>query len=331
MKVLVIGGTGFVGRHLVRALTARGHDVTLFNRGRSGPDLFPGLKSIIGDREVSHEALRGLRFDAAVDTNGRQPASVREAASVLHNQVGHYTFISSISAYAALQPGGDISRPGSINEDSALASLADHLYDDRTVMTYGGRKAVCEQIVNEVFDNSALIVRPGLVVGPEDSTDRFTYWPVRYNEGGTILAPGTGSDDVRFIDARDLAIWLTKLIESGTRGTFNAVGPATPMTMRDMLTACADAAQAPSETIWVSEDFLSDHGVKPWSDMPVWAPGLIPIDNRKPVAAGLTFRPVAETALDTISWARSVRLQRPLQAGLSAAREAELLALWKNQ
>lgn len=327
MKVLVLGGTGFVGKHLVRSLQRHGHAVTLFNRGKTSPDCFPELETILGDREVSHDGLRGRTFDAVIDTNGRRPAVVREAATLLQDRVGHYSFISSISAYAAFSGGDQLQ---TIDENAPLADLPPDQYDDCTASTYGGRKAACERMILDELGGKALIIRPGLVVGPEDSTDRFTYWPVRFAEGGKILAPGTGEDPVRLIDARDLADWMTMLIERAENATFNAVGPEISLTMKDLLSACAAASGTVSETVWASEDFLIQHGVKAWTDMPVWAPGFASIDISRPLGAGLKFRPIIDTARDTLIWSREVGLKRPMQAGLTPDHEAKLLQAWLN-
>ena len=260
MKILVIGGTGFVGRHICDELLKKGHQVTLFNRGRTAKDLFPECEHLIGDREISHEALMGRTWDAAIDTNGRMPSIVKEAARLLKKQVGHYSFISSISAYEALQP-DSTDYPDVLTESSKLAAIAPHEVDDTSMRTYGKRKARCEAHVLEEWNQKALITRPGLIVGPWDSTDRFTYWPVRIQEGGDIIAPGTGDDEVRFIDVRDLATWHVKMVEENKNGTFNLTGPAYSLTIKDLIETGVKHLKASCNIIWTDEDFLQKHAV----------------------------------------------------------------------
>jgi 2'-hydroxyisoflavone reductase len=329
MKVLVIGGTGFVGRHICDQLLKQGHEVTLFNRGRTAKALFPECEQIIGDREISHEVLIGRTWDAAIDTNGRSPAIVNEAARILKKQVGHYSFISSISAYDALQ-GDGIDLPEFISETSQLATLAQSDTEDLTPRTYGARKARCEKLILESRNNDALIIRPGLIVGPWDTTDRFTYWPVRVHEGGQIITPGTGEDLVRFIDVRDLAVWLVNMIEGGATGIFNCTGPEHSLTIRGLIDDCQNLLNSRCKITWCDEDFLKTHGVMAWSDMPVWAPKMIPIDSSKAITAGLRFRPLSETIVDTLKWADSQNLRRPLKAGLTKEREDKLLQILNN-
>ena len=324
MKVLVIGGTGFVGRHVCDELLKNGHQVTLFNRGRTGKDLYPNCEHLVGDREISHEALMGRKWDAAIDTNGRQPSIVNEAARLLKKQVGHYSFISSISAYDALQP-DSTDRPQVITETAKLATLSASDVSDTNMRTYGARKARCEALVLEAWDQKALIIRPGLIVGPWDSTDRFTYWPVRIHEGGDVIAPGSGDDEVRFIDARDLSIWFVKMIENRTTGTFNCTGPEFSLTIKDLVDTCKNHLNKTCNIVWSDEVFLQDHGVMAWSDMPVWAPSMVPIDSSKAIAEGLRFRPLSETIIDTFNWAKGQNMKRPLKSGLTKEREDKLV------
>lgn len=325
MKVLVFGGTGFLGIHLVESLVNKGHDVVLFNRGIS-KNHFPYLRTIQGDRLVSHDALRGEIFDAVIDSNGRNPRAVLDAKKILRRQVGHYSFISSISAYDALQ--GNATNDIVLNEESKLAPLSIDQYEDQSIATYGGRKAECERLILEECQGDALIIRPGLIVGPGDTTDRFTYWPLRYDEGGDILAPGTGEDNVQIIDVRDLSEWMVTLLEKSILGTFNAISPPRHVTMKSVLAACAAVTQTKSETFWVDQSFLSENSIRPWSDMPTWAPGLLPISAEKAIKLGLSYRPLTNTAKDTLLWARKQNLRRPLQAGLTLQREKDLLTQW---
>jgi 2'-hydroxyisoflavone reductase len=324
MKILLIGGTGFVGRHICTELLKNGHKVTLFNRGRTEKELFPECERIVGDRDISHEALMGHTWDAAIDTNGRMPSVVKEAARLLRKQVGHYSFISSISAYEALQP-NSLDHPKTINETSKLATITSSEIDDTSMRTYGKRKARCEADILEVWHDKALISRPGLIVGPWDTTDRFTYWPVRIHEGGDIICPGTGDDEVRFIDVRDLAMWHVKMIEEGKHGTFNLTGPAKKLTIKELVKTGVRLINPSSKIIWASQAFLQKHSVSAWSDMPVWAPAMTTIDSSKAVASGLKFRPLADTIVDTFKWAESQDMKRPLKAGLTKQREDNLI------
>lgn len=326
MKLLVIGGTRFLGRHFVEATLERGHTLTLFNRGRTSPELFPGVERIAGDRDGGLGALAGRTWDAVLDPSGYFPRVVGAAAAALAGRTGFYAFVSSISAYASpLVPGADESAP--------LATLADPNVEEITGETYGGLKAACEREVTRVFGERSLVIRPGLIVGPHDSTDRFPYWPRRLSRGGEVLAPANPGQPVQIIDARDLAGWLLTLIERGTGGTFNATGPAEPMTFGDVLERIRAALGAVATIRWVEGSFLLERGVQPWTELPLWVPpedaGHDEVSNQRAIAAGLAFRPLAETARDTLAW----DLARPPEARASSPalrpeREAELLREW---
>lgn len=303
---------------------AAGHDVTLFNRGRTNPNLFSAARHVQGDRAIDLGLLAGEWFEAVVDTSGYHPALVGAAASTIEHET--YLFVSSVSAYA------DLSKPG-VHEGSPLATLDGPVPEsfDRDAGLYGPLKALCERAVAQVSPG-ALVVRPGLVVGPHDPTDRFTYWPVRAARGGTILGPGDPARRVQVIDARDLAAWMLSLIERKVRGVFNAVGPAQPLSMGQMIEACIAGTNASASVTWVDDRFLLDKGVQPWSDLPLWltgpeTAGMLDVDNAAAVAAGLSFRPPAETAHDTWEWDRT-RPPGPRAAGLDAGREDALLAEW---
>lgn len=326
MKLLVIGGTRFLGRHFVEAALRAGHAVTLFNRGRTAPGLFPGVETVTGDRDGGLGALAGRSWDAVFDPSGYVPRIVRASASALAGRAGFYAFVSSISAYAApMTPGADESAP--------LATLADPAVEEITGETYGGLKAACEREVARVFGERALLVRPGLIVGPHDTTDRFPYWPRRLARGGEVLGPGSPEQPVQVIDARDLAAWLLAMVERGAGGTFNATGPAEPVTLGGLLERAALALGTPSRVTWVDEAFLLARGVVPWTELPLWVPredaGLDEVSIARAVAAGLSFRPLAETVRDTLAWdlARpdAVRAASP---ALRPEREAELLREW---
>jgi 2'-hydroxyisoflavone reductase len=333
MKLLVIGGTRFLGRHFVEAALARGHSLTLFNRGRTAPGLFPGVETLTGDRDgglaalLALPALKGRAWDAVLDPSGYVPRVVRASASALAGRAGLYAFVSSISAYASpLTPGADESAP--------LATLTDPGTEAITGETYGGLKAACEREAIRAFGEHALVVRPGLIVGPHDSTDRFPYWPRRLARGGDVLAPGDPGQPVQVIDARDLAAWLLDMIERGAGGTFNATGPAEPTTLGALLEGAALALGVPSRRVWVDEAFLLERGVQPWTELPLWVPpeegGLDEVSIARALAAGLALRPLEQTVRDTLAW----DLARPDSAregspALKPEREAELLAEWR--
>jgi len=327
MRLLVLGGTVFLGRHLVDAALQRGHEVTLFNRGQHNPELFPEVEKLRGNRDGELSALEGRTWDAVIDTSGYVPRVVRQSARLLADSVGHYTFISSLSVYPDDVP------PGTA-EDGPLLTLEDETVEEITGETYGPLKVLCERAVEDELPGRALIIRPGLIVGPYDPTDRFTYWPVRVARGGDILAPGRPERPVQFIDVRDLAEWNIRMVEAGGTGPFNANGPDHPLSMQEMLDACREAAGSDARIIWVSERFLRENGVEPWTEMPLWvpeadAPGFFAFDWSKAVANGLTFRPVVDTSRDTLLWARTRPEDHQLLGGMQAEKEAELLELAK--
>lgn len=326
MKILILGGTVFLGRALVEAAQSAGHTVTLFNRGHSNPGLFPQVERLVGDRNESLAALQDRRWDAAVDTNGYFPRQVRQMAGLLSTAVGHYTFISSLSVYA------DTSQPG-LTETAPLAKLTDETVEQVTGETYGPLKALCEQAANQSMPGRCLILRPGLIVGPNDPTDRFTYWPHRVAQGGKVLAPGRPDRRVQFIDVRDLAEWSLAMLEAGQQGVYNANGPAQPLTMGEVLESCRAASKNDARFTWASETYLLDQKVEPWSQMPLWVPesdpelaGFFAFDSQKAIAAGLNFRPLAVTVRDTLAWDATRPAEHAWRAGISREREAELLA-----
>jgi len=329
LRLLLLGGTAFLGPELVQAARARGHAVTLFNRGKTRPELFPDVEKLRGDRDGKLAALRGRAWDAAIDTSGYLPRLVKASAELLAPRVPLYLFVSSISAYAeSRQP---------LSEESPLAALADPGSEDVRAH-YGALKAACEKAAAEATGGRALSVRPGLIVGPGDPTDRFTYWPVRLDRGGEVLCPGDGSDPAQVIDVRDLAAWMIRAVEVGLTGSYNAVGPAAPLTMAGLVEACRAPGAAPTTLRWVESAFLEREKVAPWGDLPVWVPssseaaGMTRVGNARAVAAGLRFRPLAETARDTLAWWKGLpaeRRQKP-RAGLAAEREAAVLAAWRK-
>lgn len=328
MKLLIIGGTIFLGRHLVDAARARGHEVTLFNRGRHNPDLFPAVEKLRGDRDGGLAPLRGRRWDAVIDTCGSFPRVVRASAELLADAVGHYTFISSMSVYA------DLSVPG-VDEQSPVGTMPDETVEEVTGETFGPLKALCERAVEAAMPGRALIVRPGLIVGPHDPSNRFTYWPHRVAQGGDVLAPGTPERSVRFIiDVRDLAAWIVRMAEAGTTGVFNAKGPNYPLTMGGLLETCKAVSGGDACFVWVDEAFLREQGVGPWMELPLWLPAsMSAIDTAKSdkaEAAGLTSRPIAETVRDTLAWDATLPPDAERRAGMAPAREAAVRDAWKR-
>jgi 2'-hydroxyisoflavone reductase len=329
MKLLILGGTVFLGRHLVEAAQARGHEVTLFNRGRHNPDLFPDVEELRGDRDGDLAALKGRTWDATIDTCGYVPRVVKMSAELLTNAVKHYTFISSLSVYA------DCSVVG-IDETAPVGTLQDETVEEVNGETYGPLKALCEQAAEHAMPGRVLNVRPGLIVGPYDPTDRFTYWVHRIAPGGEVLAPGSGKYLVQFIDARDLAEWNVRMMEANRTGVFNATGLDSPLTMEELLNECKTVSGSDARFTWVDEQFLLDAKVQPWMELPLWIPesdpnsaGFSAFDCRKAIAAGLTFRPLADTIRDTLAWDRTRPADVERRAGLKREREVELLELWR--
>ena len=333
MRLLILGGTGFIGPHQVRYALARGHQVTVFNRGRQ-KEAWPGpVEELLGDRNGDLKSLEGRYWDVCIDNPTTLPVWVRDAAQVLKGHVGQYIFISTISAYAANdKPADETAALASYDGADPMAETTKSLAADPKL--YGPLKALSEKEALAQYGEAATtIVRPSLIVGPGDETDRFTYWPVRLARGGEILAPGDGSDPVQFIDVRDLAEWTIRLAEQRATGLFNAMGPASPITMREMLAGIAAGIGADPNLAWAPTDFLRANNVSAWSNMPVWIPGqgknfgFHRRDFSRATSAGLTFRPLPVTAADTLAWFRTLPPERQgkLRAGITAEREAELL------
>lgn len=331
LRLLILGGTGFLGPQVVEIARTRGHALTLFNRGKTNPQLFPDIEKLRGDRNGDLESLKGREWDAVIDTSGYVPRAVSASASLLAPNVRQYVFISTLSVF------GDTSRPG-MDESSPVAQLPPGQEDTEDVMThYGALKAACERAAERAMPGRVTSVRPALIVGPGDPTDRFTYWPVRVAEGGEVLAPGEGEDPVQFIDVRDLAAWLVRLVEKRHYGTFNAPGPARKLTMRAFLESVRKAVPGDARLAWVPSTFLTEQGVQPWSDMPAWVPlspetrGFATISNARALAHGLHFRPAQETARDTLAFWQSLPEERRAKprAGLSREREREVLAAFR--
>jgi 2'-hydroxyisoflavone reductase len=321
MRILVLGGTQFLGRHVVDAALERGHDVTLFNRGQTRPDLFPDVEKLRGDRDGDLGALAGRDFDAVVDTSGYVPRLVAQTIDAL-GEVGHYTFVSSISVYA------DLSTPPT--ESSPLAELKEPTEEWREA--YGELKVLCENVVRERFP-AAFIPRPGLIVGPWDPTGRFTYWPTRLTAGGSVLAPLPRDADTQVIDARDLAEWIVRAAEDRLGGTYNAVGAVT--TRENVIETCRRVAATDAELVWVDPDFLNDQGIGEWMELPLWLydasyRGMMSVDASPASAAGLRMRPLEETVRDTLSWAQSSDAPTEFPAGLDREKEQTALDAWRR-
>jgi 2'-hydroxyisoflavone reductase len=338
MNILILGGTGFTGPNQVRYAIDRGHKVTVFNRGKTHPGELPKeVEQLIGDRNGKLDALKDRRWDVAIDNPTSAPVWVRDVAQILKGNVDRYVFISTISVYAdTSKPGTDETAPlAKYNGPDAMKESRETIIASKYAL-YGPLKALSEAEAEKWFPKKALIIRPGLIVGPGDETDRFTYWPVRIDRGGEVLAPGDPSDPVQFIDARDLAEWTIRMVENRETGIYNATGPAKPLGIGGMLDGIKDAEKSNGNLIWVSEEFLTQQKVEPWSDMPVWTgkeSGLARTNISRALAKGLTFRPLAETARDTLAWFKSQPQDRQskLRAGLTAKREVEVLAAWKKK
>ena len=337
MRILILGGTGFTGPYQVQCALSRGHKVTTFNRGKTHPGELPKeVEQLIGDRNGQLDALKNRQWDVVIDIPTTLPAWVRDAAQVLKGNVERYVFISTISVYGEIKTSVDESAPtekyvGADPYKETIEAMKAGGYK-----TYGPLKALSEQEAEKWFPGKTLVIRPGLIVGPRDETDRFTYWPVRIDRGGEVLAPGDPNDPVQFIDARDLAEWTIRMIENRATGIYNATGPAKPLGVGGMLEGIKDAVKSNATFTWVNEDFLTAQNVSPWSDMPVWTgkdSGLARTKIDKALSKGLTFRPLAEAARDTLAWSKSRPQDRQshLKAGLTPEREAEVLAAWKKK
>ncbi|MFN7979825.1 MAG: hypothetical protein U0P30_16950 [Vicinamibacterales bacterium] len=337
LRILILGGTGFIGPHQVRYAASRGHRITLFNRGRTNPGLFKGLANIeerIGDRAPNpgnYDALKTGEWDVVIDNPTTRPRWVKEAAAAVKGRAGQYVFISTISVYAANDtPGAD--------ESAALATVAspDVQETPEFMRYYGPLKALAEKEAQSAFPGRATIIRPGLIVGVGDPSDRFTYWPVRLKRGSEVLAPPAG-DPVQLIDARDLGEFVIRCCERQTYGVFNATGPASRFTVKQMLEGTRAAVGSNATLTYTTAAFLEEQQVNGWSDLPVWVPpegetkGFTQRSIARALAAGLTFRPFADTVKETLAFydAQTAERKAQLHAGLAADREAAVLAAWK--
>src|SRR5437867_3588423 len=337
LRILILGGTGLTGPYQVPHALSRGHKVTTFNRSKTHPGELPmEVEQLIGDRNGQLEALKNRQWDVAIDNPTTLPGWVRDAAQILKGNVERYVFISTISVYADTGQGVDETAPlakydGADPYEETIEAVKASGYK-----TYGPLKALSEREVEKWFPGKALIIRPGLIVGPGDPSDRFTYWPVRIDRGGEVLAPGKSSDPVQFIDARDLAEWTIRMAENRETGIYNATGPAKTLGVGGMLDGIKAALQSDAKFTWVSEEFLTEQKVQPWSDMPVWTgkdDSVARTNISRALSKGLTFRPLDVTARDTLAWFKSLPEERQShsKAGLSAEREAEVLSAWKKK
>ena len=332
LNILILGGTQLIGPPLVEYAMERGHTVTLFNRGKTNTHLFPEVEKLKGDRNDNLTALEGRKWDVVIDNSASVPRWVRDSAGLLKDSADLYMFTSSISVFAEFKKIG-------INEDDPVARLEDPTTEEITGETYGGMKALCEEETRKAFGDKAVVVRPGLIVGPMDPTDRFTYWPVRIQDGGEIMAPGSPTDAVQIIDARDLAHWFVHIAENRITGTFNATGPSSTLSIAEMLYGIRAVTSKEMSFTWVDADFLAAKEVQPWGHMTCWVPprdgyeGFGNIDCSRAIAAGLKFRPLADTARDTLTWWNGLPEERRAKprAGLPREMEAEVLAAWKKR
>ena len=329
LRILVLGGTGFIGPHMVHEALRRGHTVELFNRGRTNNSLFPDLTTYIGDRNSDLETLMDGRWDVVIDNSGYVPRHVAESAHLLSSRASHYIFVSSISAYA------DFGSP--LDENSPLATIDDETIEEVTNETYGPLKALCEKRASQEFGADRLaVLRPTYICGPGDRTDRYTYWPVRTMRGGDMLWPGTPDDDIQIIDVRDLANFTIDCAEKRIKGTYNTVTPAGSFTMGALMEDCVAVTAADVRPVWVDYELLKANGATDGRELPIWvAPQsdesfIAKVSGERAHAQGLINRPTRETARDTIRWWRTLPAERQssLRAGLSAERETELLQAW---
>lgn len=337
MKILIVGGGIFLGRRLVETALARGHQVTVFNRGRHNDNVPAGVEMLTGDRNSDVSALRGRSWESVIDTCGYVPGSVRRVVDALdRDRIAHYTFVSSASVYADFAPAGS-------DENESLATItAEQLTEAEEIATgvrptartygemYGALKALCEQTAEQMMPGRVFNVRPGLIVGAYDYSDRFTYWVRRVAQGGDVLAPGRPARRVRVIDARDLADWIVRMAEARTSGIFNATGAEDGLTFGTMLDVCRTVSASDARVTWLDENVVLQNGVQPWSDLPLWIPeadnGIFEVRNDKAIAHGLAFRPLSDTVRDTLEWDRARPQSEPMQAGLTREREQLLLS-----
>jgi len=326
--MLILGGTRFLGPHLVDAALASGWEVTLFNRGKSAPKMFSKLETLIGDRKDNLTSLEGRKWDVVIDTSGYVPAHVKASAELLAENVGHYVFISSVSVY-------DDKEGLPLSEESPVGVLEDETVEEITGETYGPLKALCEQAAEAAMPGRVTVVRPGLIVGPLDNSGRFTYWPYRVAQGGEVLAPGDPNAAIEFIDVRDLSEFTFKCIHNSTFGIFNANGAGIGVSMQELLHGCKMVLGADAKFTWLPDEFLAEAGVGAWIELPLWIPAEYPNGRTviaKALAAGLTHRPPGDTIRDTYTWSlTALDSRRTLGNSLKPEKEATVLEKWHKR
>lgn len=328
MKVLLLGGSSFVGKHIAQTALSKGHEVTLFNRGKTNPHLFPQAEKLIGDRgQGDLSALEKGEWDVVIDTSGYTPGKVEQSAALLEGRINRYIFISSISVYKEFLT-------GEAKEGDKTGTLEDEGVEDVNGGTYGPLKALCEQKLEQILPGKVLSVRPGLIVGPDDTTDRFTYWVQRFSEGGEVLVPGSKERAIQWIDVRDLAQWIILMAEEGEAGTYNATGPRQGYSMKEFVEDLSLIAPQDTEATWVEDSFLVERDVTPFVQLPLWIPvndeypdGFILADYSSALKKGLVLRNPRETIEDTLGWNKA-RGSVDLKAGLTREEEAVLLSSW---
>jgi 2'-hydroxyisoflavone reductase len=336
LKLLVLGGTRFLGPAIVEAAKARGHEVTLFHRGRSNPDIFPELEHIIGNRDPKIEpglvGLKGRKWDAVLDTSSYFPRITKAAVDLLADSVEQYLLVSSISVYPSLEMKG-------LTEEDEVGTIEDTTFEKITTESYGPLKALCEQTAEAAMPSRVTNVRPGLIVGPRDPSDRFSYWPLRVRAGGEVLAPGNPTDPIQWVDARDLGIFCISCVENKTMGVFNMAGPHHPADMAELVYGCKAVTGGDARFTWVDAEFLEAEGLQPWAHLPVWAPGkgevsgINTVNCDRAIAAGFRTRPLAETVRDLLEWRDGWKRggKNPSRAGMSLDNEKAALAKWHKR
>lgn len=326
LKILILGGTTFLGPHLVQELQQHGHEVTIFTRGNQSSK-FSNVEELHGDRDGDLEALKNRSWDAIIDTSGHLPRLVKESSKLLTSSTNHYTFISTIGVYQDFYK-------QQIDENYPVAKLENENTEEITEKNYGALKTACEEVIQSYFPNRYLIIRPGLIVGPLDPTGRFAYWPIRVKKGGEILAPGSPNHLLQVIDVRDLAKWIVTMVEQQATGIYNVTGPAKPMNFKQLLKECQDVTSSNASLTWIDEDFLIEHQIQDWVEIPLWLsykrnmPGFLNVSIEKALKAGLTFRPISETIKAVLDEDKE-KINKN-QNGLNAEKERMLLDRWKE-
>jgi 2'-hydroxyisoflavone reductase len=329
LRILVLGGTGFIGPHQVHHARERGHTLTLFNRGQSNPGMFPGIEQLRGDRNGDLRSLEGRTWDVVIDNSGFEPQQVRDSATLLKDAVNRYLFVSTQSVYA----------DRSIVNQDETGAVGTAGVPESEWRGYGPLKALCEKELMAAMPGRAIVVRPAVIVGPGDESDRFTYWVDRIDRGGEVLAPGEPTDPTQCIDVRDLAEWMIRMLESGAPGTYNATGPESPLSIAELLYGIRAVTTSRVSFTWANAAFLAEQGVRPFSNMPLWqlptgrTAGFMRMSAARAQAQGLTYRSLAVTAKETLDWWKTLPAERraDLNAGMTPDREAEVLRAWKAQ